>query len=267
MIEVFQQAFMLRALAAAAIAGLALPLLGNFIVPKKLSLLGDSSSHFTFAALALGALLGFFNIILVYVMAVLAVLGTLKLVRSLRIAGDQALAVFLSIGAVTASIAISMGARLNLNAILFGSVLVVQLEDLVAGSAISLFTIAFAASRFGKMILYTVNEELARVMGVRVQFYEAMLAVMAGLAIVSGVKIAGVLLVTALLVLPTASTSLLATSMKKAILLSILLGEAALFTGVLSSFYLNIAPGASSVSILLVFFGFSLILSRLGLKV
>ncbi len=267
MIEVFQYNFMLRALAAAAIAGLVLPLVGNFIVPKKLSLLGDSSSHFIFAALALGALAGFVNIFMVYAMAVLAVLGTLKLVRSLKMPGDQALAVFLSLGAATASIAISMGARLNLNTVLFGSVLAVELEELTAGLAIAIFAIAFTAVKFGRILLYTVNEELARVMGVKIQFYEIMLAVMSGLAIVSGVKIAGVLLVTALLVLPTASTSFLATSMKKSILLSILLGEAALFIGVISSFYLNIAPGASSVSILLLFFGLAPLLSRLGLKI
>lgn len=265
--EAFQQPSMLRAFAAAAISGLLLPLLGNFLVPKKLSLLGDASSHFTFAALAIGALVGFVNIAIAYVMAVLAVLGILRLVRGLRLAGDQALAIFLSLGAAIAALAISVGARLNLSAILFGSVLVVQVEDLVGGLAVSIFTVVFTVARFGNVILYTVSDELARIRGVRVQLYEFLLALAAGLAIVSGVKIVGVLLITALLVIPAASTSLLASSLKRAIVASILIGELSLFLGVLSSFYLNIAPGALAVFILLSVFGASLVASRLGLRI
>ncbi|GBC68932.1 Manganese transport system membrane protein MntB [archaeon HR01] len=266
MIEPFTQSFMLRALAAAAVAGFLLPLIGCFIVPKKLSLLGDSSSHFTFAALAIGALAGVFSIFLVYLMAVVAVLASLKLIRGLKISGDQVLAIFLSLGAAVASIALSLGARINLNSVLFGSILVVQPEEILAGLAVAALAGLFTKLRFGEIILYTVNEELARVRGVPVTIYELVLAVVAGLSIVSGIKIAGVLLVTALMVIPTASTSFLASSMKRAIIFSVLIGELSLLTGVVASYYLNIAPGAVTVFILLGFLTASIASARLGLR-
>jgi zinc transport system permease protein len=138
MIEPFQQPFMLRAFAAAILSGITLPLIGSFLVPKKLSLLGDASSHFTFAALAVAALAGLGLFMLPYIIPVLAVYGILKTMRVLKLSGDQALAIFLTLGAATASVALSLGARINLNAVLFGSLLLVQPEDLLASLVVAL---------------------------------------------------------------------------------------------------------------------------------
>ncbi|MEM4303362.1 MAG: metal ABC transporter permease [Candidatus Caldarchaeum sp.] len=267
MIDVFQQPFMARALAAGVIASFLLPLLGNFLIPKKLSLLGDASSHFVFASLAVSALVGLSSGVLSYPLAVIAVFGMLQMVKGLKMAGDQALAIFLALGGATASIAISSGARINLNAVLFGSVFLVELDDLLAGVAIASLTGFFIIKKFREIVIFTVNEELARVRGVPVKLYELLLAAVSGLSIVAGVKIAGILLVTALLVLPAVSISLVATSMKKAITLSIAIGESCMFAGIVSSYYTGMAPGASTVYILLAIFAMSGALMKMGIKI
>ncbi len=266
MIDLFQQPFMLRALAASLIAGFLLPLLGNFLVPKKLSLLGDASSHFVFASLAVSTLIGVGGGFVAYPTAALAVFGMLQMIKRLGMAGDQALAILLSIGNATASLAITLGARINLNAVLFGSLLLVQLEDLLAGFVIAILTALFIFTRFRQVVMYTVNEELARIRGVPVNLYGMLLSVIAGLSIVSGVKIAGVLLVTALLVIPTVATSLISTSLKRAIIYSIIIGEISLFLGIVLSYYAATAPGASSVLILLAILVSMSFLSSKGVK-
>ncbi len=267
MIEPFQQPFMLRAFAAAVLSGITLPLVGSFLVPKKLSLLGDASSHFTFAALAVAALAGLGFIMLPYVIPILAVYGILKTMRLLKLSGDQALAIYLTLGAATASVALSLGARINLNAVLFGSLLLVQPEDLLASLGVAAFVVGFTAARFGSAVLYVVNEELARLKGVNTGLYELLFAVFAGLSIAVGVKIAGVLLVTALLVIPPTASSAIATSMKKSLALAVAVGLSSLTAGTYASYYVGLAPGALTVIILLSLLIAVAAMDRAGLRI
>jgi len=264
MIEFIQSPFMVRALLTGALVGFLIPLLGNFIVPKKLSLLGDASSHFIFAGTTISFLLGFSTGALAYPMAVLAVFGILLTINSLKIAGDQALALFLALGSAIASVAISLGAKVNLNAVLFGSVLTVTVEDLIVAALITLFTASFIYVNYRKVLIFIVNEELARLRGVPVNLYQFLLAMVTGLAIVAGVKTVGVLLVTALLVIPVTTASLTASSMKKSLIISAVIGETSVLMGVMTSYYTPISPGAATVIILLIGLLVAVVFHRMG---
>ncbi|MEM2034007.1 MAG: metal ABC transporter permease [Candidatus Caldarchaeum sp.] len=261
------QPFMQRALGAAVVTGLLLPLIGNYLVPKRLSLLGDASSHAAFAVIALSSLLGFRETLLTYLAPVAAIYAILQLMRRFHVSGDQALAALLAVGGATASLAISLGARVNLNAVLFGSLLLVQVEDIILGVSVAAAVTLFVAGNFGKTLVYTVSEELAKVRGVQVGAYTFVFAVAAGLSIVTGIKIAGVLLVTALLAIPTMAASLISNSFKISILLSILFGTTATTLGVFISYYLALAPGASSVMVLMIFLILCLVLRSLRIRI
>lgn len=258
---------MQRAFLAAAVAGFLLPFVGCFIVPKRLSLLGDSSSHFVLASVALGALFGVSGVLLAYVAVVLGVFAALRLVRGLGLSGDQVLAILLSLSAAVASLAISRGARISLSSVLFGSLLAVQVEDIVAGLVVAVSAALYVIRNFSGVLLYTVSEELARIRGVNVSLYEVLFSLVTGLAVAVSVRIVGVLLVTALIVVPVMAGSLLVSSMRKAILLSVILGEASLFSGVILSYLLDISPGAATVFVLMAGFSISLLLSKSGLRV
>jgi len=264
--EALQEPFMQRALVAAAVAGFILPLTGCFIVPKRLSLLGDSSSHFVLASLALGSLLGLEGGYASYIAAVLGVFAALRLVRALGLGGDQALAILLSLSAAVASIAISRGGRVSLGPALFGSLLAVDPRDVAVGAIAALLTGLFILRNFGSALLYTLNEELARIRGVDVARYELLFAALTGLGVAVSVSLVGVLLVTALIVVPAVGSALLASSMRRAIALSILLGELSLTSGVLASYYLDVSPGAATVLFLLASLALAASLSRLGYR-
>ncbi|MDJ0273337.1 MAG: metal ABC transporter permease [Candidatus Caldarchaeum sp.] len=267
MIEALSQPFMQRAFGAAIVTGLLLPLIGNYLVPKRLSLVGDASSHAAFAVIALSSLLGFGATFLTYIAPVAAIYAILQLMRRFHVSGDQALATLLAVGGATASLAISLGARVNLNAILFGSIILVQLEDIIIGASVAAAVILFVAGNFGKTLVYTVSEELAKVRGVQVETYSLVFAVAAGLSIVTGIKIAGVLLVTALLAIPTMAASLISNSFKKSILLSMLFGATATTLGIFMSYFLDIAPGAASVMGLMIFLVFCLVLRSMRIRI
>ncbi|MDW8073436.1 MAG: metal ABC transporter permease [Nitrososphaerota archaeon] len=258
---------MQRAFLAAAVAGFILPFVGNFIVPKKLSLLGDSSSHFVLASLALGALFGVSGMYVAYVAVVVGVFAALRLVRGLGLSGDQVLAILLSLSAAVASVAISRGARISLTSVLFGSILAVETRDILAGLIVSISALVFVFHNFGGVLLYTVSEELARIRGVNVGLYEFLFAVVTGLAVAVSVGVVGVLLVTALLVIPVMASGWIVSSMRRALLLSVIMGEVSLFCGVLLSYVFDISPGAATVFVLLGVMNASLLLSRLGLRV
>ncbi|MEM0440541.1 MAG: metal ABC transporter permease [Candidatus Caldarchaeum sp.] len=267
MIELLQLPFIQRSLTAAVIAGFLLPLIGNYIVPKKLSLLGDSSSHVAFAAMGVTALLGLGTDFLVYVLPALAIYITLQLTNRFKISGDQALAIMLTIAAAVASLSISFGARVNLSAVLFGSLLFVTVEDVLTSLSVAVATVSFVFINFGKTILYILNEELARIRGINVRLYQFFFAVVAGLSVVTGIKIAGVLLVTALIAVPTAAATLVSRSFRAALTTSIAVGMTATCSGVFLSYYTGVTPGAASVLILGTVLVISAVLRRLGLRI
>ncbi|MCS7134072.1 MAG: metal ABC transporter permease [Candidatus Caldarchaeum sp.] len=267
MMEILQLPFMQRALVAGVLAGFLLPLVGNYIVPKKLSNLGDASSHVAFATIGLTALFGFVTDLVVYAVPAVAIYAVLVLINRLKIPGDQALAILLAVGASIASLSLSLGARVNLTAVLFGSVLFVTNEDIIAAAAVAAVTGVFVFVNFGKTILYTVNEELARVKGVKIGYYQFFFAIVAGLSIVSGIKVAGVLLVTALVAIPTAASSLISNSFKKAVIASIIFGISSTTLGIITSYYLGITPGAASVIFLIIILVVSALLWKLKVRI
>lgn len=267
MMEIFNQPFMQRAFLAALISGFLLPLMGNYLIPKKLSLLGDASSHVAFAAIAVSVLIGYTDNLLLYLAPAAAIYAILLMINRFQISGDQALAILLAAGASVASVAISLGARINLNAVLFGSLLFVSFEDVLAGLIVSSLSAAFVFMNFGKTIIYTLSEELARIRGINIGAYTLVFSILAGVAVVSGIKIAGVLLVTALLAIPTTAASMLASSFKKAVMLSVLYGVFSTTSGIAVSYMLGVAPGAASVFILLIILGASVALKRVRIRI
>lgn len=267
MIELIELPFIQRALLAAVIAGFLLSLIGSYIVPKKLSLIGDASSHVAFSAIGLTALMGLETGLLIYLVPATAIYVILVMINRFKISGDQALAILLALGAAMASLTISLGARISLHSVLFGSILLVSVEDVLAGTVLAAISAVFVSLNFGKTILYTLNEELARIRGVKVGLYQFFFAVTAGLSIVTGIKVAGVLLVTALVAIPTTAASLISNSFRKSIMIAVLFGIASTTTSIIVSYYLGITPGAAAVFVLMGILAASSLLWKLKVRI
>ena len=250
--EVFTLPFMQRAYLAALLVGALLPTVGSFVVPKRLSLLGDTSAHIAFGAAAFASLIGLaLTDALSVPVTALATVLMLRLIRGMGVSGDVALTVFLTAGAALASASISLGSRVNLQAALFGSVLLVGPEDLMAMLVVTAAVIGIVVTRFGDLILFTLNEELARLKGVRTGVLETLFAVVVAVAVIESMKLMGVLMVTSLLVLPVVAASSVCTSLRKSILTSVAVAELSTFSAITLSYLVGLPPGSLTVLLLL----------------
>jgi zinc transport system permease protein len=241
--------FMRLALAAGAIVGVLAPAVGFFLVQRRQSLVGDGIGHVAFAGVAAGILLGVSPVLTALVAAVLGGVA-IELLRSRgRTAGDQALALVFYTGIALGVVLVAQAGALNVGLFqyLFGSILTITRSDLalIAGlAALGLATIALLYRAFAAVI---VDEEGARVAGVPIGSLNIALASLAAVTIALSMRVVGILLVAALMVLPVSAAGRVAWSMRSTLLLSTAIGLASALTGLTVSYYADLPPGGTIV--------------------
>jgi zinc transport system permease protein len=241
--------FMRLALAAGAIVGVLAPAVGFFLVQRRQSLVGDGIGHVAFAGVAAGILLGISPVLTALVAAVLGGVA-IELLRSRgRTAGDQALALVFYTGIALGVVLVAQAGALNVGLFqyLFGSILTITRSDLalIAGlAALGLATIALLYRAFAAVI---VDEEGARVAGVPIGSLNIALAALAAVTIALSMRVVGILLVAALMVLPVSAAGRVAWSMRSTLFLSTAIGLASALSGLTVSYYADLPPGGTIV--------------------
>ncbi len=260
--EFLQYGFMQRAFAAGAMTALICPAIGVFLVPRRLSLIADTLSHVALAGVALGLFVGASPVLAALVVTVIGALGMERLRARGALQGDAALAVFLSGGFAVAVVLISLAGGFNadLFAILFGSILTVSPTDvwlIVALGAV----VTIAISAFYKpLFAVTLNEDLARTSGVPVTALNLMLTVLTALTTVVAMRMVGVLLVSAMIVIPTLTGFSLGRSFAHALAIAIAMALVSVTAGLVAAYYLRLAAGGAVVlTALLIFAAVSLL--------
>ena len=246
--EVFQLEFMRRALLAALVVGITAPSIGVFLVQRRLSLLGDGIGHVAFMGVAAGLLFGTSPVITGIVAASLAGAGIEVLREKGRTASDVALALIFYGGiAGGALLAFKSGQSNQILGYLFGSVLTVNTQDLrvliVAGGLVLLAVALWRKELFA--VCY--DEEVARVSGLAVRKLNFLMALAAAVTVGVTMRVVGILLVSALLVIPVAIVQQLSKSFRSTLLASMMLGGALAVGGVLLAYQMDTSPGATIV--------------------
>jgi zinc transport system permease protein len=241
--------FMRLALAVGAIVGVLAPAVGFFLVERRQALLGDGIGHVAFAGVAAATVL---EVAPVPAALVAAVAGAL-LIEWLRTRGgtaaDQALALVFYTGLALGVVLVSLGGRLDVSLYqyLFGSILTVTRTDLVVVAtlgAASLLTVALLARPLFAVVL---DEEGARVAGVPIGRLNATVAALAALTVALSMRIVGVLLIAALMVLPVAAAGRVAWSMRSTLVLGIAIGLVSSLVGLVLAYYGDLPPGGTIV--------------------
>jgi zinc transport system permease protein len=254
--EFLEYSFMHRAFVAGAVTALICPAIGVFLVPRRLSLIADTLSHVALAGVALGLLLGVSPVLGALVVTVAGAVGMERLRAGGALQGDAALAVFLSGGFALAVVLISLarGFNADLFAILFGSILTVSPADvwlIVALGAVVAMTIG---SFYPQLLAITLNEDLARTSGVPVAGLNLLLTVLTALTTVVAMRMVGVLLVSAMIVIPSLTGFALGRSFRQATLIAILMALASMTAGLIAAYYLRLAAGGAVVLTALIVF-------------
>lgn len=245
----FDREYMQLALAAGLVVGACAPLMGTFLVQKRLSLMGDGIGHVAFAGVAAGLLLGVSPLwtALVAALAGSMTIEWLRLRR--RTTGDLALAVFFYTGIAGGVVLTGLAGSLNAGVLtyLFGSILTVAPSDVATIAVLGLVIIASVAWLWRALFSVILDEDGARVAGLPVDGLSLGLAGLTALTVVAAMRVVGVLLVAALMVLPVGAAQRLAPSFRATLLLSSGLGAGAVVVGLVLARVAGLAPGATIV--------------------
>ncbi len=262
--EFLQFGFMQRAFAAGAITAVICPLIGIFLVPRRLSLIADTLAHVALAGVAVGLLLGASPILGALVVTVGGALGMERLRARGALQGDAALAVFLSGGFAVAVVLISLaqGFNADLFAILFGSILTVSPMDVWLILALGAVVVTTVALSYRRLFAITLNEDLARTSGVQVTALNFTLTVLTALTTVVAMRMVGVLLVSAMIVIPTLTGFAIGTSFRRATVVAIVMALASVVIGLMAAYYLRLAAGGAIVLTALLIFAMAAALRR-----
>jgi zinc transport system permease protein len=241
--------FMRYAFAAGAIVGLLAPAVGFFLVQRRMSLIGDGIGHVAFAGVAAGYLLGLSPVATALVASVLGAVAIEWLRARRQTAGDQALALLFYTGIAAGVVLISAAGALNANlfAFLFGSILTVTKGDLVLVAALGAAGLGLIALLYRALLATALDEEAARVAGVPVGALNVALAALAAVTIAISMRIVGILLIAALMVLPVIAASRIAWSVRSTMLIAMAVGVGSVFAGLTTAYYADLAPGGAIV--------------------
>ncbi|MCI4625706.1 MAG: metal ABC transporter permease [Candidatus Magnetoovum sp. WYHC-5] len=246
----------MRGLEAGIIVALIAPLIGIFLVLRRYSLIADTLAHVSLVGVALGLLLGLNPILTAIAITVIASLGIERLRVSKRVYGESALALFLSGSLALAIIILGLAKGFNTNLFnyLFGSIVTVTNGDIYV-IAVLAFIVLVSLSLFYKELVYiTFDEESAQVNGIRTHLINMVLIMLAALTVSLSIPIVGVLLISALLVIPVLIALQLKTSFAKTIFYAEIISLFSVITGIVISFYLNLATGGTIVLVMLIIF-------------
>lgn len=262
MLQILDYEFMRLAIVAAVFTGLAAPAIGTYMVQRRLALLGDGLGHVALTGVAIGLLTGTAPLLTALVVAVLGAVLIEVLRTYTRTSGDVALAMLFYGGIAGGVLLIGLAGEgaATLNRYLFGSITTVTPSDVTVVSVLGVVVVALCLVLSPQLFAVCQDEEHARVCGVPVRLYGVLIAVLAAATITVAMRTVGLLLVSALMVVPVAAAQQVSRSFRSTHLAAMAIGLVTAVSGVVVSFEADTAPGPTIVLLALVAFALAAVL-------
>lgn len=256
--------FIQRAYLAGSFIAALCAMLGLFLVLRKLSLIGDGLSHVSFGAIALGLFFGVYPFYVAVPTVLLASYLILKLSERAQMYGDAAIGIVSSLSIAGGVILVSLGRGFNVDlfSYLFGDVLAISGREVLLSLGLSLCVLAVIVMLYYDLFSVTFDEEYARVSGIRASRINLMLISLTAVTVVLAVKVVGILLVSALLILPAVTALQVARGFRAAMSIAVSSAVVSVLGGITVSFFLDLPPGATIVMVNIVIFSGALLLRR-----
>ncbi len=252
LVEIFSYGFLQRALLGGSLIAVLCSILGVFLVLRRFSLIGDGLAHVTFGSVALAMFMGFSSVLITMAAipcVLLAAVGILKLTDKARIYGDTAIGIVSSLGiAIGVMLASKAGGfNVDLFSYLFGNILSISSTELYIAAGLFLLVVVSVVLFYNELFATTFDVELAQSTGILTSRINMVLVLLTALTVVLAMKVVGVMLISALLILPAVSALQLARSFKAAIITSALIGMGTVMVSIFLSLAMNLPTGATIV--------------------
>ena len=250
-LEALSYTFMQKALVTGIAVGLICSFMGTFLVLRRYSLFGDGIAHVAFGGISVGLFLGVFPLWTAFIVSIFGGIGLQKLRQSTKISGDAAVAVVLVSGLAVGVILLSSsgGFSVDLFSFLFGSILLISNEDTIMILAISSGIIATLVVLQKQFLHLTFNEEQAKLVGLRTTLLNYAFVILASITVVTSMRLVGILLISALIVIPNITAMMFGKGFKKTVCISMGISVISVIGGILLSYFLNLAPSGTIVII------------------
>lgn len=255
--------------------GFIAPLIGAFIVVRRLSLIADALSHVTLGGISFGmfllTIIPVFSVINPMWFGILfAVIGSLlieKLRTSFSNYQEIAIPIIMSAGIALSAIFISLADGFNqeIVGLLFGSISAVNISDLTTIIIITIIVLIFIVLFYKELFILSFDEEYSKVIGIP-KWIQFLFIVIVAMVISASMRVVGILLVSALITLPIAISMRITKGFKQLIALSVILGELSVILGLIIAFYMNISPGGVIVVLLVLMLILTMIIQKLKIK-
>jgi zinc transport system permease protein len=257
MLEIFQYSFMWRALIAGLMVAIIAPLMGNFLLIRRFSMVADTLSHIALIGVGIGLLTNTQPIFSTVLLTVAAALLIEQIRSQQKIAGETVLAMFLPGGLAISILMISLanGFNTNLFAYLFGSITTVTSSEIRPIVGLGLLSLAIITLLYRQLLFTSFDEEGARINGIRVKLIGFVLMTLTAITVSLSMRVVGALLIGALMVIPSVTSMSIARSFKQSFLFAISFAMLAVILGLYAAFYLNLPAGAAIVLVSLTIFG------------
>src|SRR3954471_15783430 len=241
--------FMIRALLGALFTGLAAPAVGTYLVQRRLALMGDGVGHVAVTGVALGLLTGTSPTLTAVIVAVLGAVVIEVIRESGRTSGDVALALLFYGGIAGGGLLTGLAGQsaATLNTYLFGSITTISTSDVWVTVVLAAVVVGAALGLSPQLFAVAQDAEFAKVAGLNVRFYKLLVSVMAAVTVTVAMRTVGLLLVSALMVVPVATSQQLTRAFRGTLFGAMALGMLASLGGVTVSAYVDVAPGATIV--------------------
>jgi len=265
-LEIFSYGFMQRAI----ISGIAIAILcsvvGLFMVLRRYSLFGDAIAHSSFGGIAVGLLVGIYPLWTAYAVSLVSALIITRIRDRLKISGDASVAVLLSSGIAIGLVLISIsgGFTIDIFSFLFGSILLVSTNDTILILGLTGVVLVVILLLYRQLLYSTFNEEQAKVSGIHVERINYLIVFLAGVTVVTSIQLVGILLISALFVIPNITAIMYGKGFKQTALLSIGFAVFSVVVGILASYVLDITPSGTIVLVSIAIFGISIGIKSLG---
>lgn len=266
-LEILTFSFMHRALISGVAIAILCSVIGLFLVLRRYSLFGDAIAHSSFGGIALGLMAGVYPLWTAYGVSLVSALIITKIKEKYDISGDAAIAVLLSSGIAVGLVivGISGGFTIDIFSFLFGSILLVSVNETILILSLTGIILIVVLLLYRQLLYSTFNEEQAKVSGIPVEKINYLIVFMAGLTVVTSIQLVGVLLISALFVIPNVTAIMYGKGFKTTAILSISFSIFSVVTGILISYIFDITPAGTIVLLSIGLFAGTMGIKSMGL--
>lgn len=266
--DLFNHGFIQRALVAGSFIAVLCSTLGVFLVLRRLSLIGDGLAHVTFGSVAVGLLFQTYPFYVAVPIVMASALGIMKLIDKARLYGDAAIGIVSSMGIAGGVIIASTagGFNVDLFSYLFGNILAINSAEVWIAAVLSVCLVIVIFIYYHELMAITFDEESAKASGIKVARINRVLVLLTALTVVLAMKVVGIMLISALLIIPPVTAIQFSRGFKATIVISCAAGVICVIAGIMISYALDLPAGATIVTANFVLFISAFIFARLRSK-